>query len=68
MSLEANLGLKSESHPIGVFMARNHYDFTNQRAIVTGGAQGIGRAIVDRLVAGSAKVTIWDMDSRRSKY
>ena len=44
-------------------MARNHYDFTNQRAIVTGGAQGIGRAIVDRLVAGSAKVAIWDMDA-----
>ena len=44
-------------------MARNHYDFTNQRAIVTGGAQGIGRAIVDRLLAGSAKVAIWDMDA-----
>ena len=44
-------------------MARNHYDFTNQRAIVTGGAQGIGRAIVDRLVAGSAQVAIWDTDA-----
>ena len=42
-------------------MARNHYDFTNQRAIVIG-AQGIGRAF-DRLVAGSAKVAIWDMDA-----
>ena len=48
-------------------MARNHYDFTNQRAIVTGGAQGIGRAIVDRLVAGSAKVAIWDMDASLAK-
>ena len=47
-------------------MARNHYDFTNQRAIVTGGAQGIGRAIVDRLVAGSAMVAIWDMDHSRA--
>jgi 3-oxoacyl-[acyl-carrier protein] reductase len=38
------------------------YDFTNRAAIVTGGAQGIGRAVVERLVDGGAAVAIWDRD------
>ncbi len=37
-------------------------DFENQTAIVTGGAQGIGRAVAERLAAGGARVAIWDMD------
>lgn len=36
--------------------------FENQTAIVTGGAQGIGRAVATRLVNGGAKVAIWDRD------
>jgi NAD(P)-dependent dehydrogenase (short-subunit alcohol dehydrogenase family) len=32
-------------------------------AIVTGGAQGIGRAICERLLAGSARVAIWEAAS-----
>ncbi|WP_417260300.1 MULTISPECIES: SDR family NAD(P)-dependent oxidoreductase [Alphaproteobacteria] len=37
-------------------------DFTNQTAIVTGGAQGIGRAVANRLAAGGARIVIWDRD------
>ena len=37
-------------------------DFTNQTAIVTGGAQGIGRAVANRLAKGGARIAIWDRD------
>jgi NAD(P)-dependent dehydrogenase (short-subunit alcohol dehydrogenase family) len=40
----------------------NRLDFAGRNAIVTGGAQGIGAAIVRRLEASGAKVTIWDLD------
>jgi len=40
----------------------NHYDFADQVAVVTGGAQGIGLAVVQRLLAGGAAVAIWDRD------
>ncbi len=36
--------------------------FQGQTAVVTGGAQGIGRAVVERLLANGAKVAIWDSD------
>ncbi len=38
------------------------YDFAGRSAVVTGGAQGIGRAVVDRLLGGGAAVAIWDVD------
>ncbi len=38
------------------------FDFTGRAAVVTGGAQGIGRAIVERLLEGGAAVAIWDRD------
>ncbi len=34
-----------------------------RRAVVTGGAQGIGHAIATRLKADGATVTLWDMDA-----
>lgn len=40
----------------------NSYDLKGRRAIVTGGAQGIGRAIVERFLDSGAVVTIWDRD------
>jgi 2-dehydro-3-deoxy-L-rhamnonate dehydrogenase (NAD+) len=40
----------------------NKLDFAGRNAIVTGGAQGIGAAIVKRLQASGAKVVIWDLD------
>ena len=38
------------------------YDFTGRIAVVTGGAQGMGRAVVERLLDGGAAVAIWDRD------
>ena len=38
------------------------YDFSGKHAIVTGGAAGIGEAIVARLLGGGARVSIWDRD------
>src|SRR3954449_10666850 len=40
----------------------NQIDLKGRRAIVTGGAQGFGRAITERFVASGAKVAIWDHD------
>ena len=36
----------------------------NRGAIVTGGAQGIGLAIVKRMLASGASVRIWDRDQK----
>lgn len=41
-------------------------DLRDRVAIVTGGAQGIGRAIVDAFVANGARVAIVDIDSERA--
>ena len=38
------------------------YDFSGQTAVVTGGAQGIGLAIVKRLADAGARVSMWDVD------
>ncbi len=40
----------------------NQLDFAGRTAIVTGGAQGIGAAIVERLRVSGARVQIWDLD------
>ena len=40
----------------------NRIDLDGRRAVVTGGAQGIGRAIAERLLASGASVTLWDRD------
>jgi 2-dehydro-3-deoxy-L-rhamnonate dehydrogenase (NAD+) len=41
----------------------NRIDFSGRTAVVTGGAQGIGKAVAERLNAGGARVAIWDLDS-----
>ena len=40
----------------------NKIDLNGRCAVVTGGAQGFGRAITERFVASGAKVAIWDHD------
>lgn len=40
----------------------NQYDFAGKVAVVTGGAQGIGLSVVERLLDGGAAVAIWDRD------
>jgi NAD(P)-dependent dehydrogenase (short-subunit alcohol dehydrogenase family) len=42
----------------------NQLDFAGRSAVVTGGAQGIGRAIAQRLLASGARVRIWDRDEK----
>lgn len=41
----------------------NRIDLGGRRAVVTGGAQGIGRAIAERLLDSGAAVAIWDHDA-----
>ena len=41
----------------------NKYDLSGRRAVVTGAAQGFGRAIVERFLASGARVALWDMDA-----
>jgi 2-dehydro-3-deoxy-L-rhamnonate dehydrogenase (NAD+) len=45
----------------------NKIDLEGRCAIVTGGARGIGRAAVERLVASGAKVAIWDLDEDEAR-
>jgi NAD(P)-dependent dehydrogenase (short-subunit alcohol dehydrogenase family) len=40
----------------------NQLDFAGRTAVVTGGAQGIGAAIVERLRSSGARVEVWDLD------
>jgi 3-oxoacyl-[acyl-carrier protein] reductase len=45
----------------------NKIDLEGRYAIVTGGARGIGLAIVERFVASGAKVAIWDLDEEEAR-
>ena len=41
----------------------NQIDLSGRRAVVTGGAQGIGLSIVNRFLTSGAKVSLWDQDA-----
>lgn len=43
-------------------MNKNQYNFADQVAVVTGGCNGFGAAVSDRLVSSGARVAIWDAD------
>lgn len=45
----------------------NNYDFNGQVAVVTGGAQGIGGAVAQRLAGAGATVVIWDMNRDKAE-
>jgi 3-oxoacyl-[acyl-carrier protein] reductase len=40
----------------------NQIDLNGRRAVITGGAQGIGRAIAERFLDSGAEVSLWDRD------
>ncbi len=40
----------------------NQIDLNDRFAVVTGGAQGIGRAVAERFLASGAAVALWDQD------
>jgi 2-dehydro-3-deoxy-L-rhamnonate dehydrogenase (NAD+) len=41
--------------------------FAGRRAVVTGGASGIGRAVAARIVAEGGRVALWDKDEAKTK-
>ena len=41
----------------------NKIDLDGRVAVITGGAQGIGYAIAERMLASGASVSLWDADS-----
>ena len=47
--------------------AKNTINLANRRAVVTGGAQGIGYAVAQRLLESGAAVCLWDMDAALSE-
>ena len=44
----------------------NTYDLKGRRAVVTGAAQGFGRAITERFLDSGASVAMWDLDADES--
>ena len=40
----------------------NQIDLKNRKAVITGGAQGIGLAIAERLLDSGSSVSIWYRD------
>src|SRR5689334_6458795 len=43
-------------------MAKNMIDLQGRAAVVTGGAQGFGKAITERFLKSGARVAVWDRD------
>src|SRR5579884_1079559 len=49
--------------PNSMYACMNEIDLKGRRAVISGGAQGIGRAIAERLLASGAAVSLWDRDA-----
>ena len=41
----------------------HQFDLKGRRAVITGGAQGFGRAIAERFLTSGARVSLWDRDA-----
>ena len=48
-------------------MQKNSIDLSGRRAVVTGGARGIGLAIAKRFFESGAQVALWDRDGERAQ-
>jgi 2-dehydro-3-deoxy-L-rhamnonate dehydrogenase (NAD+) len=49
---------------VGVWVVcMNTIDLQGRRAVITGGARGIGYAIAERLLGSGARVSLWDVDA-----
>lgn len=46
----------------------NQFDLIGRRAVVTGAAQGFGRAIAERFLASGARVSLWDVDAELTAH
>src|SRR5690606_24012705 len=40
----------------------HQFDLAGRHAVITGGAQGIGRAVAERMLRSGASVWLWDQD------
>jgi NAD(P)-dependent dehydrogenase (short-subunit alcohol dehydrogenase family) len=45
----------------------HQFDLTGRAAVVTGAAEGFGRAMTERFLASGARVSLWDRDPERLK-
>ena len=43
-------------------MTRTSFDLSGRSAVITGGAQGFGRAIAERFLASGARISLWDVN------
>jgi 3-oxoacyl-[acyl-carrier protein] reductase len=43
-------------------VTRTSFDLSGRSAVITGGAQGFGRAIAERFLASGARVSLWDVN------
>jgi 3-oxoacyl-[acyl-carrier protein] reductase len=41
----------------------HRFDLNGRRAVITGGAEGFGRAVAERFLASGAKVSLWDRNA-----
>ena len=55
-------GARKRRGPQAMAERLNASDLSGKRAIITGGARGIGRAIADRFAAAGAEVHVFDLD------
>ena len=46
----------------------NRLDFAGRTAIVTGGSQGIGFGVAERLLASGANISVWAVNRDRLKH
>src|SRR5436190_11879046 len=46
-------------------MVMNKIDLNERKAVITGGARGIGHAVAERLLASDASCSLWDRDAAR---